>query len=54
MQLDHWPKFQKLHIYSLSTLGVDIELIFSLWAEVKEIDQFLTLINDQMTLYTKN
>ncbi len=36
-QLDHWPKFQKLHIYSLSTPGVEIELIFALRAGVSEI-----------------
>ncbi len=34
-----WPlaKFQKLHIYSLSTPGVEIELIFALRATVTEI-----------------
>ncbi len=37
-QLGHWPKCQKLHIYSLSTPGgVEIELIFGLWASVPEI-----------------
>ena len=30
-QLGHLPKFQNLHIYSISTSGVEIELIFSLW-----------------------
>ncbi len=29
-QLGHLPKFQKLHIYSISTSGVEIELIFTL------------------------
>ncbi len=29
-QLGHLPKFQKLHIYSFSTSGVEFELIFTL------------------------
>ncbi len=29
-QLGHLTKFQKLHIYSISTSGVEIELIFTL------------------------
>ncbi len=29
-QLGHFPKFQKLHIYSISTSGVEIEFIFTL------------------------
>ena len=35
-QLCHFPKFHKLHIhvYSISTSGVEIELIFTLWAAV--------------------
>ena len=33
-QLGHLPKF---HIYSLSTPGVEIELIFTLGAAVSEI-----------------
>ncbi len=36
-QLGHLPKFQKLHIYSISNSGVEIELIFPLWASVSEI-----------------
>ncbi len=36
-QIGHLPKFQKLHIYSISTSGVEIELIFTLWAAVSEI-----------------
>ncbi len=39
MKLGIGPKVQQLHIYSLSTPveGVDIELIFALWAAVSEI-----------------
>ena len=29
-QLDHFPKFQKLHIYSISMAGIEIKLIFPL------------------------
>ncbi len=37
-QLGHWPKFQKLHIYSLSTSGsVEIELVFILCAAAYKI-----------------
>ncbi len=38
-QLGHLPKFQKFHIFSISTSGVKIELIFTLhvWAAVFEI-----------------
>ncbi len=36
-QLGHLPKFQKLHIYSISTSGVEFGLIFTLWAVVSEI-----------------
>ena len=37
-KLGHWSKFQKLHIYSLSTPeGVEIELIFALRTVVSEI-----------------
>ncbi len=36
-QLGHLPKFQKLHIYSISPSGVENELIFTLWAAVSEI-----------------
>ncbi len=35
-----WQKFPKQHIPSLSTPGVEIELIFTLRATVKEIEQF--------------
>ncbi len=37
MELGHWAKFQKLHIYCLSTQGIDIELIFPQLAAVSEI-----------------
>ncbi len=36
-QLGHLPKFQKLHIFSISTSGVEIKLIFALRAAVSEI-----------------
>ena len=36
-QLGHLPKFQKLHLYSISTSGVEIKLIFTLWAAFSEI-----------------
>ncbi len=36
MKPGHWPKFQKLHIHFLPQ-GVEIELIFTLWAAVSEI-----------------
>ncbi len=36
-QLGHLPKFQKLHIYSISTSRIKIELIFALRAAVSEI-----------------
>ncbi len=36
-RLGHLPMFQKLHIYSISTSGVEIELIFTLWAAVSQI-----------------
>ena len=34
-----WPKFQQSHIYSLSTPGVEIELIFVLRTAVSEISE---------------
>ncbi len=37
MKLGNWQKIQKLHIYSVSAVGVEIELIFALWAVVSEI-----------------
>ena len=36
-QIGHLPKFQKLHIYSISTSWVKIELIFTLRAAVSKI-----------------
>ncbi len=36
-QLGHWQKFQKLHIHSLFTLGVEIKLILALRAAVSKI-----------------
>ncbi len=51
MKLGNWPKYQKLHIYSLlakvpevahilsfyTMQGVEVELIFALWTVVSEI-----------------
>ncbi len=37
MKVVHWPKLRKLHIYSLSTPGVEIEFIFTLRAVVSDI-----------------
>ncbi len=37
MKLGHWPKCQKLHIYSRSTQGVETEPIFDQRAAVSEI-----------------
>ncbi len=51
MKLGHWQKFQKLHIYTHATCtlflphGVKIELIFTLWAVVSKIEQFLALLS---------
>ena len=36
-KVPHWKKFQKMHIYSYSTPGVEIKLIFALRAAVSEI-----------------
>ena len=36
MKLDHWPKFQKLHIYSLSIPVGRNRSYFDLWATVKD------------------
>ena len=37
MKLGHWPQFQKLHKYSHSTEGVEIELIFPLRSAISDI-----------------
>ncbi len=37
MKPGHWTNFQKLHIYSLCTQGVEIELIFAFTTAVCEI-----------------
>ncbi len=36
-QLDHWPKYQKLHIYLFLPQGGEIEFIFALRAALSEI-----------------
>ena len=37
MKLGHWQKIQELHMYSLSTPGVKIEVIFDQWVAVSEM-----------------
>ena len=37
MRLGRWPKFQKLHIFSFYTSGIENELNFALQAGVSEI-----------------